>query len=195
MRAYVASMGVSAEIFALMDATPAKDIRILFQVEIERLRLASDFAGPLDLIDPGFRLHRSKLGAYARQDVVLPLRDLARRKTLYALELFAAHGRPAALALVAPFGAPPPGFPLGARGVFVAGPAVWPRRDFAAPSGPSLTQVALAPLCARRRASNVGLNFGAVLSGVAPFSAFVTIDRRDGADADPALAAACADDS
>jgi hypothetical protein len=66
MPAYVAAMGVSAEILPLMDSTPAKDMRILFQGEIERLRLASEFAVPLDLIDPDYRLHRGKLGAWQR---------------------------------------------------------------------------------------------------------------------------------
>jgi hypothetical protein len=193
MRAHVAAMGVSADIFPLMESTPAKDMRILFQGEIEWLRLASEFAGPLDLIDPGFRLRRARLGVFQRGDVVLPLRDLTRRKRLYALELFAAQGRPNALALAAPFGAPPPAFPLRARAIFAGGDAVPTRRDFVAPSGPSFTLIALAPLCARRRTSGMGLNFGAVLQGVAPFSAYLAIDRRDGDGADAALAAACAD--
>jgi hypothetical protein len=191
MRRYVEFVGISADIFPLMDATPAKDIHILFQGEIEWLRLATEFSTPLELVDPGFGLRQASLGGYLREDMVLPLRDLARRKRFYALELFAARGRPNAMALASPYGAPPPVFPLSARGIFGAGPLPT-RRDFAAPSGPSLTLIALGPLCARRRSSGLGMIFGATLQGVTPFSALLAIDRRDGSDVDPALAAACA---
>jgi hypothetical protein len=62
MRAHLAAMGVSDEIFPLMNATPAKDMRILLRSEIDHMHLATDFSSALDILDPVHLIKRPRPG-------------------------------------------------------------------------------------------------------------------------------------
>lgn len=53
LRAYLNRMGVSPALLVRMDETPHKDIRELFEVEIDWFGLATHFAGAQWLVEPG----------------------------------------------------------------------------------------------------------------------------------------------
>lgn len=53
LRAYLDRMGVSPTLLAKMEETPHKDIRKLFEIEIDRLGLATHFASAQWLVEPG----------------------------------------------------------------------------------------------------------------------------------------------
>jgi len=80
-RAYLAAMGVSPELFALMSAIPANGIRMLSHQEAARLALVNDGRAPpawsIEDGTSGLRLRGAQETAWGAGEVVLTCRDSA----------------------------------------------------------------------------------------------------------------------